>query len=67
VISVMEQIIAKALASISLSEITRNSYTGFEVRVNGINSTEKPKPIKPLQPIIVPIPVSPPSTQLITK
>lgn len=53
VITGPEQTIAKVLWSISQSETTRNDHRGQMVRVDGINSTEKPKsltPIKPIQP-----------------
>ncbi|MBW6534548.1 MAG: RHS repeat-associated core domain-containing protein [Mariniphaga sp.] len=48
VISGAEQKIAKALGSIGENETTRNAYIGKTVRVEGINSLEKPKSIKPI-------------------
>jgi RHS repeat-associated protein len=55
VITGPEQRIAKALGSIKDSETTRKAYIGSQVRVDGINSTERPKSltqIKPIYPVL---------------
>ena len=64
VITGAEQRIAKALGSIGENETTRDAYIGKTVRVEGINSLEKPKPIEPLQRIESSIQINTPNVEL---
>nr|WP_320119524.1 RHS repeat-associated core domain-containing protein [uncultured Marinifilum sp.] len=64
VITGPEQKIAKALGSIGENETTRDSYIGKTVRVNGINSTSKPQPLKKIEPMKVNLQINNPEPKL---
>ena len=64
VITGAEQRIAKALGSIGENETTRNAYVGKAVRVDGINSLEKPMALKPLQGIEPTFQIETPNVEL---